>query len=213
MKTLFLKNILLCCVAVLALTGCKEAFGEKESAKEDELIPISVVGLDNNNKELNVLSWYLDKQVSGIIGGRNCCVLLPKKWKPGMTAEVWWEYSRGKNPTAPPPHKETVKIQEYTPEEIGTLFINFLPWHKVKIIVSNYGPRSPFYPLPKEEWGGIEPLENLITGFRDNYYEMTKVRKPTDRNWKWAEQWGLYKADALRNAETLKNRNAMQKEQ
>ena len=87
------------------------------------------------------------------------------------------------------------------------------PGHKVKIILSSFGPTSPFYPLPKEEWGQIKLDKYLMEAYRDNYYEMTKVREPTDRDWKWAEQWGLYKADALRNAEALKKRNATQEEQ
>jgi hypothetical protein len=96
-----------------------------------------------------------------------------------------------------------MEIEEYKPENIGTLNIHFYPGHRIKTIFSNHAFGSPFYPLPKEEWVNWGINEELLKNWKEHYYKMIKDGFiPTDEDWKWAKQWGLYKEEAMRRNNT-----------
>ena len=93
-------------------------------------------------------------------GGEVCCVVIPNKWRPGLTATITWQEAgvfkrdaQGNimtNDGVPivieSPWKErTVEIPPYD-EHHGQFFIHFLAGDKVKVAVSLYGPRNPKHP-------------------------------------------------------------------
>lgn len=100
-------------------------------------------------------------------GGGVCCVLLPKKWRPGLMATIKWRNdstykldSKGEivtNDGVPvlieSPWKEhTVEVPKYD-EQMGMFFMHFFPEDKVNVLVSLGGPGYPTHPYshPKDE--------------------------------------------------------------
>jgi hypothetical protein len=103
-------------------------------------------------------------------GGQICCVTLPRKWRPGLTAKIKWEplsqYKRDSNGAlvmqggAPvvirSPYKEkTVEIPKYTEKDLAHFDIHFLPNDEVLVKVSFEYPEHPdyipAYPSPREQ--------------------------------------------------------------
>lgn len=77
----------------------------------------------------------------------SCCVVLPARWHPGLTATVNVEYSTSQGgPPPPPPRTFEVPIEEYTDQNQGALQVHFYPRGKVRIVVSKYSPGHPKYP-------------------------------------------------------------------
>jgi hypothetical protein len=192
---------LLICAAVLLIGGGSVLWAQHKD--KNAMIPVSVVSWDQNGPKVRLLSFFVDRQVGGTTG-RYCCVRVPKYWKPGLSFELYWDYTE-ESEGSPSPQKIRVEIEEYKPKDVENLNIHFLPNHRIKAIISGYGLGSPFYPLPKEEWVNWGVNENSLRNWKEHYYEMIKGSDrfiPTDEDWKWAEQWGLYKEEAMRRNNT-----------
>ena len=98
-------------------------------------------------------------------GGEMCCIILPKKWRPGLLATIKWQgggtYQRdsqgkeiirdGKRVYVPDPWKErTVEVPKY--EEMGRFYIHFLPKDEIKVAVSLYDPGRAEHPYHFEKY-------------------------------------------------------------
>lgn len=94
-------------------------------------------------------------------GGEICCVVIPNKWRPGLKATIKWEEDgdwlldengkevirNGKRVYVPVPWKEkSVEVLEYN-EHLGQFQMHFFPRDEVKVVVSNYMPGHPKYPI------------------------------------------------------------------
>jgi hypothetical protein len=206
MKTLNKKlRILLACAAILLIGGGAVLLAQHK--EKNAMIPVSVVSWDQNGPKVRLLSFFVDRQVGGTTG-EYCCVRIPKYWRPGLSFELYWDYT-AKSEGSPQPQKIRVEIEEYKPENIGTLNIHFYPGHRIRAIVSNRGFGGPFYPMDKEgliNWG-ID--EDHHRNWREHYYEMIKGGLiPSDEDWKWAAQWGFNKEEIMRRNNTPKQEQA-----
>jgi len=187
----FLKTfLLLCgCVGTLSLAGCSEETSSVNLAVHDHY------------PERQVLGASVNGEASSAIGGTTCCVTVPKKWKPGLTAKVSWSVYLPVDPNDPDSVKELVEksavaeIQEYTQNELGSIHVHVYPGEKVRLVVARWDYGSPFYPLPRAEWGVRHEVDNIFIyrytrapGYFDN-----QKKKPTERDWEWARQWGITK--------------------
>lgn len=95
-------------------------------------------------------------------GGGVCCVVLPKRWRPGLMATIKWQAddipifnpdgSRkvidGVPAAQESPWKEkTVEVPKYS-EEMGDFYIHFFPNDEVNVLVHKYGATSRRHPFP-----------------------------------------------------------------
>lgn len=95
-----------------------------------------------------------------------CCVILPKKWRPGLMATIKWQGddtivldANGKTLTkdgvpivTEAPWKErTVEVPKYE-GVMGRFYIHFLPKDEVKVAVSLYGPGRAEHPYHFEKY-------------------------------------------------------------
>ena len=85
-----------------------------------------------------------------------CCIALPKKWTPGLSATVEWRRTecqgdrvnrcpRGSGVWHYKTLKETIPIEPY--DHSGSLQVMFLPNDEIKILVSMLDPDHPDHPL------------------------------------------------------------------
>lgn len=73
-----------------------------------------------------------------------CCVLIPKKWRPGLVANIKWQ--KTEDPTW---YAAQAPIPEYT--ESGALQVLFIKNNQVKVYVMDYWSCSADHPMPKDE--------------------------------------------------------------
>jgi hypothetical protein len=90
--------------------------------------------------------------------GLMCCVILPREWRKGMElivatrdgtrAETPEEWSKEKLPTI----QHRVPVPPYTPQDMGTVWVQLLPGGKVVLVVSRYDPDHPSWPGEVKGW-------------------------------------------------------------
>jgi Protein of unknown function (DUF3304) len=102
--------------------------------------------------------YYVDGQGGGnsyAYGGGGsfvCCMVYPKAWRQGLTAQVRWTTSSS-DPNATGDaatehwHEKTVAIDKYA-EPGTTLNVHFLPKGEVQLVISSKGAGHPAYPGP-----------------------------------------------------------------
>ncbi|WP_226570252.1 DUF3304 domain-containing protein [Mangrovibacter yixingensis] len=107
------------------------------------------------------------------LGGGYCCVLLPRKWIPGMEVLVEWEVDPDPYAILPPlgtdlfreayarhaaqyrRHSAVVPVPEYGEQRCG-MTVHFLPCNQVKVTTVCMGYGTPDYPI-KEPLNMPEP--------------------------------------------------------
>ena len=151
------------------LFGCSP--DEKPSPPEkNEYLAGNLSGF-NHVKGTNV-NWFTVNGYGGRVGGFTCCIMLPEKWHPNLTAEVEWEIDPNPDANIPNPvgdkflefmkqheanyrqYKTTIKIPEYS--ETCGLTVHFLPCQQIKVTTSCYSKSHPDYPI-KDAFNQEEP--------------------------------------------------------
>ena len=92
---------------------------------------------------------------AGTGGSTVCCIALPLRWRPGLTATVKWERCKRNDPINPRPasevctwHEKTVEVTEYGRDGMGRVWLHILPQDEVHVIPSGLAPSHPDYPGP-----------------------------------------------------------------
>ncbi|WP_435634720.1 DUF3304 domain-containing protein [Pseudomonas solani] len=143
---------------LLVLAGCTSASNEMAAGN------IAAV----NHVDGTAINWFSVNgyRVSGG-GGRQCCVVLPIKWRPGLVVNIEWEVDPSANAkikrktkgygfddAAWAEHESKFKVNRTSveiPEWPGTdscgLKVHFLPCNQVKVTTSCWGYGSPDNPI------------------------------------------------------------------
>lgn len=143
-----LPNRLIRLVAVCllwALAACSAIGGNKEEGDG-----VGLTGVDHLAEHLSVQAFY----VNGYWGAQAgtgarlvCCVVVPRKWRPGLKAHVEWSVTNWKERTSQN-YEADVPIDRY--DEVGRMFVHFLANGQVRITLANMSPHSPIYPGTRE---------------------------------------------------------------
>lgn len=145
-------------LVALALTGCTQS-----NASENDTTAVSIGGYNHVTGQ-NV-NWFSVNGYRTTLTGNSCCVMIPDRWRPGLTAHIEWEVDPfpnedikkktkgfGYDPGAYAKHK--AKYQHYSADvsipkydHLGGFSVHFLPCQQVKVYTGTEGPNSPAYPI------------------------------------------------------------------
>jgi hypothetical protein len=117
----------------------------------------SVTAMDHDPSDTFVRTVYVDGRWVGSAGTGGSIVLggivLPNRWRPGLTAVVKWERCDRFDEKRPVPDEQAcrwtekiVPIHRY--DAVGATWLHILPGDHVLIIPSMLGPGHPDYPGP-----------------------------------------------------------------
>ncbi|WP_435634718.1 DUF3304 domain-containing protein [Pseudomonas solani] len=150
-----------------ALVGCSGASNEMAAGN------IAAV----NHVEGTAINWF---SVNGYRasggGGRQCCIVLPIRWRPGLILNIEWEvdsdpyaYSswpplgtdgylaeQAKHAANYKRYRTTAEVPEWPGTDSCGLKVHFLPCNQVKVTTSCWGYGSPNNPI-KEPRNMKEP--------------------------------------------------------
>ena len=131
-----------------------------------DLHPIQLVdlsGVSNLGGEYNITGFFMNDKYYGTVGrgvgggGTDCCIGIPKNWRPNMKIVVRWTVSiwnenlqRNASGTYDFPklvgvYSASVPVEKY--ENPGTLYVHFFPGGKARIVSSEFGALSPKHPI------------------------------------------------------------------
>ena len=142
-------------------------FAASIAACNENKIPVEVMGYNHMSDE-SIMGFSVNGAGGPNLapesggGGRNCCIAIPERWRPGMKARVTWAYGHGPagSRPPPPPQEAEVEIPEYTPQNLGSVQVHFYPGHRIKVVVSKWRLGNAEYPLPREDWAPWTINEN-----------------------------------------------------
>jgi hypothetical protein len=127
------------------LTACQA----KEPANKPALTGVSMTGIDHLADHLSVQDFWVNGR-SGFQAGKGgrtvCCGTVPKRWYPGAQIEVSWAVANWQAGTW---HcfRRQVPLDRY--DELGQLYVHFMPDGTVRALLSNYYPEGNAYPGPR----------------------------------------------------------------
>lgn len=146
--TKLLKTIFFSCVVILV--GCDQSGASGSSAG-------NIRGY--NHVASQHVNWFTVDGYRATLSGNTCCVMIPDKWRPGLTVHIEWEIDpnprekiprlkqgSGFEPKALAQHEAKyrrysadVPIPEY--ENSAGVSVHFLPCQKVKVYagIASYG--------------------------------------------------------------------------
>jgi len=142
--------------------------------KVDDHLPVTLSAIQHLGRDYRIDSFYVDKYAGGSIreggegGGIICCISLPKKWSPGLKAEVRWEVHHIKqtdNSTAPETaevegiYRAQVPVEAYIKPD--RFWVHFLPEGRVRIIVSQSVSNDDQDSI---QWNSTEESQKASTG-------------------------------------------------
>lgn len=166
----------------LCLIGCG-GITSRENA--NEFIGVTVTGIHHIGPNFNIADFYVDGYSGSNVGregggGRYvCCVMLPSKWRPGLSADVRWsvaDWSKevmvetnigNYRSVAFKRYKAIVPVERYTSAE--RMYVHFFSNGRIRIVSSNFGPRGSQHPILENDPSAAEiattgtPVDAMFT--------------------------------------------------
>lgn len=145
-----------------------------EYIKKDNGIPVSVIGVHHLGSDYYIDSFYVDKHYEGNVGeggggnGMVCCRMLPRKWHPGLIADVRWEVDHIIRSSIPGVaetaevvgnFRAQVPVEAYS--EPGDLYVHFFPGGRTRIVVSEFSPSGKHHPI---QWDDTYAVQKAAVG-------------------------------------------------
>ena len=152
-------------LTMLIVTGCTGAANDDYTAGD-------IRGLNHTQHGIN---YFTVNGYGGGVRGNTCCIMLPRKWTPGLKARIEWEIDPAPYADLPPlgtdefreayarhaanyqKHSALVDIPRYGKSRCG-ITVHFLPCNQVKVTTACDGYGTPNYPI-KEPLNMKEPAQ------------------------------------------------------
>jgi len=134
-----------------------------ETFKVDKNFPTTLTGVHHLGSDYYINRFYINRSISDNVGdgggggSKVCCLSLPRKWSPALTADVRWEVIhilRAPDPTVQDTaevegiYRAQVPIEKYT--KSGNFYVHFFPGRRVRIVVTETPSYSEDHPVQSE---------------------------------------------------------------
>lgn len=168
-RTWLMRTFAFCTVA-MALFWWAQAL--RAEARTASFAAVSLTGVHHMGDKFNIAVFYVDGYDGGNVGrgggggSRVCCVLLPKKWRPGLFAEVRWnvndwshenraEIEAGNYKSADGiGYIARVPVERY--EVAERMWVHFYAGGKVRVVSSSPGSGGPTHPIQDDDPHAID---------------------------------------------------------
>lgn len=164
--------------AVIALASVALYRSVRAELHRDSLALVGLTGTHHIGPNFNIAEFYVNGKYESNVGregygGDMCCVLLPKKWRPGLVVEVRWavgDWSKENRAEIDAQNYESitftcfkaiVPVEKYeTPER---LFLHFFPEGKVRAVSSMFTVLGAAHPVQR---GDVRAMDAATVGQR-----------------------------------------------
>jgi hypothetical protein len=178
------KRLLVFALAALALYWYVGTV--RERIRADSFAGVDLTGVHHLGPAFNVAGFYVDGYYGSNVGrggggGSNvCCVMLPKKWRPGLSVEVRWsvnDWSHEKPAEVAAGNYDSVAeggsyiarvpVERY--EVAEHVWVHFFAGGKARVVSSMAGSGGPTHPIQDEDPHAVDsatagkPVEALFS--------------------------------------------------
>ncbi len=158
-------------------------------------IPVTVSGVHHMGSEYLISHFSVNKEIGDNISrngssGIVCCLMIPKKWSPGLTADVRWEVFhvilqpdgiQVAREELVAIYRAQVPVEPYV--DTGDFYVHFFADGRARIVVSNYGPEGKQHPI---QWDDTEASRTATAGaVVESFYtkeELAELDRETARD-------------------------------
>jgi hypothetical protein len=136
-------------------------------ANDNDFAGVTVTGIHHIGPDFNIADFYVDGYSGSNVGregggGRYvCCVMLPSKWRPGLSVEVRWSVANWSKEILAETnvgnyrsltfqrYKARVPVEKYISAE--NMYVHFFPGGKIRVVSSSSGPRGTRHPILEDD--------------------------------------------------------------
>lgn len=163
-------------------------------AEKEENLGTVMIGVHHLGSDYLISEFYVNKyggtgvQREGGGGGEICCILIPRRWRPGLVVEVRWTVEDWShiNPTeieagnyqsvrSKGMYIAKVPVEKY--DEAYSLYIHFFPSGRVRVLTTPYSVVSRNHPVPygRTDGGALAtagwPIVEMFTPAEKTYMD------------------------------------------
>ena len=162
-------------IASLLLSGILVAFStftyhylKINYFKVETHTPVTVSGVHHMGSDYLISHFSINKAIGDNVArsgssGIVCCLMIPKKWSPNLTADVRWEVRHViREPDGIKIAREELvgiyrtQVPVETYAEADRLWVHFFPEGRVRIVVNSYDPESAQHPIQASDSSASE---------------------------------------------------------
>lgn len=136
-------------------------------------IPVTVSGVHHMGSDYFISQFVINKKVGDRVSqsgssGTVCCLMIPRKWSPGLKADVRWEVRHIirqadgieiEREEVVAIYRAQVPVEEYA--EGDRLWAHFFAEGRVRLVVSPFGPEGEQHPI---RWGDPQATQTAAVG-------------------------------------------------
>lgn len=136
--------------------------------KVETHVPVTVSGVHHMGSDYLISHFSVNREVGDRVapsGGSGivCCLMIPKMWTPGLTADVRWEVrhiirqSDGITPAREDLvgiYHAQVPVEEYADGD--RIWVHFFPKGRARIVVNPFGPEGEQHPIRWDDPGAAQ---------------------------------------------------------
>lgn len=156
-----LRAFILCTLGVTLVISGRTFFF---SSEEDEYLATVVIGVHHLGQDYLIPEFYINKyggtgvQREGGGSGEMCCIMIPRRWRPGLLVEVRWrvedwshadrleiEAGNYRSVKARAMYIAKVPVEKYS--EVYSLYVHFFPNGQVRVLTTPFSVISPDHPV------------------------------------------------------------------
>lgn len=161
MKKILLRLVFVCGLSVVLVIGY---FSFSSSSEKDDNLETVMIGVHHLSSDFLISEFYVNKyggtgvQRGGGGSGETCCILIPRRWRPGLMVEVRWrveDWSHAENTEIEAGNYKSIRpigtyiaqvpVEKY--EEANSLYVHFFPNGRVRVFTTHYSVLHPNHPV------------------------------------------------------------------
>jgi hypothetical protein len=145
----------------------------------DDFTAVSLTGVQHMGHDFNISEFYVDGYYGSNVGreggggGDVCCVMLPTKWRPGLSVEVRWAVGNWSKLDRSQTvlgdyssltfevYKAQVPVEKY--EAAEAVYVHFFVGGKARVVSSIAGPGGPRHPISRSD---LHAADSATAGVR-----------------------------------------------
>lgn len=154
------------CFVILAASFFSACGGFATARNNDDFAGVSLTGVQHMGHDFNISEFYVDGYYGSNVGregggGRYvCCVMLPTRWRPGLSVEVRWSVGNWSKLDRSQTvlgdyssltfevYKAQVPVEKY--EAAEAVYVHFFAGGKARVVSSIAGP-GPRHPISSSD--------------------------------------------------------------
>jgi hypothetical protein len=158
----------------------------RESNRRNSFAGVLLTGVQHIGPDFNISDFYVDGYNGSNVGREGgggsdvCCVMLPKKWRPGLTVELRWAvgdwskeipaetgFGNYKSITSEGVYKAKVPVEKY--DVPGHVYVHFYAGGKARVVSSEVGSGNSHHPILNDDPHAVDnatkgqPTEDMFT--------------------------------------------------